>query len=275
MVPFPSPTAQQKLKTLSALFNSLPDTLPTDSEPSTHQFTLDPEDIDDISYPGALNKLFHHVWGYRASGISITSRGSKLDATLAVLQYTLSQTDDLTVHLWVDSLCEAAKAAGAPPTFQPPNLKSPIQSTPKKSPKPAKPQKDFSQSKLPFQVLNDEDKIEHEERVRVEMGRRNEEAELMRDECALTPEWEKRQKEDAAREARRIKQACYRARLKMERGVVIFDSPGRTKAMSPTGCSSDVEIIQMPDDSPPEPTETDTMVVSVRILPICNFPDQI
>ena len=122
-------------------------------------------------------------------------------------------------------------------------------------------------------MLNDEDKIEHEERVR--MGRRNEEAELMRDECALTAEWEKRQKEDAAREARRIKQARYQARLKRERGVVISDSPGRTKAMSPMGCSSDVEIIQMSDDSPPEPTETDMMVVSVRILPICNFRDQI
>ena len=52
MVPFPSPAAQQKLTTLSALFNLLPDTLPTDSEPSTHQFTLDPEDMEPLpSWP--------------------------------------------------------------------------------------------------------------------------------------------------------------------------------------------------------------------------------
>ena len=111
MTSLPSPAAHQKLWTLRALFDSLPDTLPTETSPA-HQFILDPDDIDDIGYPGALNKLFHCVWGYRASGISIDSRGSKLDTALSILQSTLTHTDDLTVHLWIESLCDKAKGEG-------------------------------------------------------------------------------------------------------------------------------------------------------------------
>ena len=107
MGPFLSPACQEKLQELRSLVVLLPDTLPIDPSPS-FQSVLDNGDVGDIGYPGALNKLFHHVWG-----IPIEVRGSKLDATLELLEHTLSHTDDPIVHLWVDSFCNAARAAGA------------------------------------------------------------------------------------------------------------------------------------------------------------------
>lgn len=216
----PSRISQQKLKTLRALFSALPSSLPEDPVPS-YQLALDPEDIEDIGYPGALNKLLHAVWGYRANGIQINSRGPKLNATVDILEYTLSHTDDLVVHTWVDTLCDAARAAGAliqssPNSIVFPTAKSTLQPSVLK---PIKSLKGFTQAKLSFKVLDDKAKEEYGNRLRETMARRNEEAEATKEEQAISDERERHRKVAAAREARRIKQQRYRAKKRASKVV--------------------------------------------------------
>ena len=71
----------EKLKILKISFASLPESLPESVE-DTSQFCIDSEDILDMGTSGALNKVFHRMWGYKDHGLKVTSRGSQLLTTL-------------------------------------------------------------------------------------------------------------------------------------------------------------------------------------------------
>ena len=54
----------QKLKTLASHFKTLPETLPKSME-TWVGFTIDPEELVDLGAAGALNQVFHRMWGYK------------------------------------------------------------------------------------------------------------------------------------------------------------------------------------------------------------------
>lgn len=104
--------ASEKLQKLTALFGSLPSHLPTKTD--CHISSLDPEEIEDLGYSGALNQCFHRVWGYKANGLSITERGAKLTNTILILQHVLKHERSTTlIENWIDALIVAAEQAGA------------------------------------------------------------------------------------------------------------------------------------------------------------------
>ena len=102
----------EKLNVLKVCFASLPESLP-ESVGDTSQFYIDPEDACDIGTSGALNKVFHRVWGYKDRGLKIVSRGPQLLATLRLLEDTIPVADDCgIVGLWIDALIKVAEVAG-------------------------------------------------------------------------------------------------------------------------------------------------------------------
>ncbi|KZT20911.1 hypothetical protein NEOLEDRAFT_1074592 [Neolentinus lepideus HHB14362 ss-1] len=81
---------------------TLPFTIPYNS--NFPPFSLDSEDIEDMGYSGALNQCFHHVWSYKAQGIHIHERGTKLDYTLLVFKIAISCADDYgIIDNWLDA----------------------------------------------------------------------------------------------------------------------------------------------------------------------------
>lgn len=104
-----------KLLRLSQLFYTLPDTIPLSLSSAPE---LDPDDIEDLGYAGALNNTFHRVWGYKSEGLRITERGSVLEGTLLILQNAMFHPSELAVvETWVDALIEAALHVHSPDRY--------------------------------------------------------------------------------------------------------------------------------------------------------------
>ena len=61
----------RKLETLASHFKTLPETLPKSME-TWVGFTIDPEELVDLRAAGALNQVFHRMWGYKKDGLRIS-----------------------------------------------------------------------------------------------------------------------------------------------------------------------------------------------------------
>lgn len=105
--------ARQKVDDLRVLVSKLPPSLPEALGPN---ISLDGDLLAEEGYWYALNNCLEASWGYKHHGFAITSRGMKLDSTVALFDMTLphlSVTDIPLVELWIDTFIDVVKQAGA------------------------------------------------------------------------------------------------------------------------------------------------------------------
>jgi hypothetical protein len=197
----------QKLEALKSCFASLPESIPWED---TSQFSIEPEDVLDMGTSGALNKVFHRMWGYKDLGIKVMSRGSQLTTTVRLLEETIPVADDCgIVGLWVDALCKAAEAAGGS-NLQPGTR---VASTAERYPRvQGKQQATLSFARIPLD--------EYHEQVRNRAERTREERELERvqvlEEAAATKQ--------RRRERERLRKRDYRARRREKAALTVVVS---------------------------------------------------
>jgi len=111
---------QAECDTLESLLKSLPATLPLNPSSS-----LLPPQIDAVfaSAEGpwpAFNKAMHATFGNKSKGLKIMEQGESLLGTVPVIRWVLKELAARNesvlaelVKLWIDTLAEAAKTAGA------------------------------------------------------------------------------------------------------------------------------------------------------------------
>ncbi|KAF7799758.1 hypothetical protein EIP86_011000 [Pleurotus ostreatoroseus] len=103
--------ASNKLSTLQLLVNAQY----TPVAPST-SLALDPEDIEDIGYSGALNRLLEIQWGSKRDGLNVIGRLSELVCTVNLIESVIPVAEDLgLVCLWIDAFLLAVAGTAISP----------------------------------------------------------------------------------------------------------------------------------------------------------------
>lgn len=231
----------KKLEALKSGFASLPESIPESWE-DTSQFCIDPEDVLDMGTSGALNKVFHRMWGYKDLGIKVVSRGSRLTTTLRLLEETIPVADDCgIVGLWVDALCKAAEAAGGSNPQPGPQVALTTECSPQV---PGKRQTTLSFARIPLK--------EYHEQVRNRAEKTRDERELERARVLEGAAAAKQRK----RERERLRKRDYRARRRAKAAMAIIvsddsDTPG-TESTDPDESSDDLSDSQVSAVSFPE-----------------------
>ena len=229
----------EKLQILTTRFASLPESIPESTE-DTSQFCIDPEDVLDMGTSGALNKVFHRMWGYKDQGIKVVSRGSRLSTTLELLEKMIPVADDRgIVGLWIDALDEAAEAAGGlvskmgTQTITTADYCLRVQ---------GKRQSTLSFAKIPLK--------EYHEQVRNRAERTREQRTLERAQALEETAKVERQK----REKERLRKRDYRARSKAkQRATVIISDDSDASGTESTDT----------DESSDDPSRTNVSIVSL------------
>lgn len=231
----------ENLRVLKCRFASLPESIPISTE-DTSQFCIDPEDVLDMGTSGALNKVFHRMWGYKNHGIKVASRGSYLSTTLKLLEETIPVADDPgIVGLWIDVLSEAARVAGG--SALQPGTRMIVTAGDRTREQGTQRQTTLSFTRIPLK--------EYHEQVRNRAERTWGERELER---ARELE-EKADKEQRKREKERLRKRDYRARRRAKETatVVVSDNSEDASDTEPTDLdesSDDIHGVQVSVASP-------------------------